>query len=57
MWKIVSQEKSVFFEALGSGDFEMTVVGWVGFVDPDEFLYNIFHTEGKYNQQNYSNLK
>ncbi|GEN54555.1 ABC transporter substrate-binding protein [Halobacillus faecis] len=53
--EVVSQEKSVFFEALGSGDFEMTVVGWVGFVDPDEFLYNIFHTDGKYNQQNYSN--
>nr|WP_239534010.1 ABC transporter substrate-binding protein [Thalassobacillus pellis] len=53
--EVVSQEDSVFFEALGSGDFESTVVGWVGFVDPDEFLYNIFHTDGMYNQQNYSN--
>ncbi|MCP3031599.1 ABC transporter substrate-binding protein [Halobacillus sp. A1] len=53
--EVLSQEDSVFFDALGSGDFEMTVVGWVGFVDPDEFLYNIFHTDGMYNQQNYSN--
>ncbi|WP_082233142.1 ABC transporter substrate-binding protein [Halobacillus massiliensis] len=52
---VQSSEDSVFFEALGSGDFEMTVVGWVGFVDPDEFLYNIFHTDGMYNQQGYSN--
>nr|WP_219914451.1 ABC transporter substrate-binding protein [Thalassobacillus sp. CUG 92003] len=53
--EVVSQENSVFFEQLGSGDFQSTVVGWVGFVDPDEYLYNIFHTEGMYNQQNYSN--
>ncbi|ELK47787.1 ABC transporter substrate-binding protein [Halobacillus sp. ACCC02827] len=53
--EVVSQEDSVFFDALGNGDFEMTVVGWVGFVDPDEFLYNIFHTDGMYNQQAYSN--
>ncbi|UOQ43581.1 ABC transporter substrate-binding protein [Halobacillus salinarum] len=53
--KVVSQESSVFFEALGKHEFDMTVVGWVGFVDPDEFLYNIFHTGGMYNQQGYSN--
>jgi peptide/nickel transport system substrate-binding protein len=53
--KIQQQEDSIFFNALGKKQFEMTVVGWVGFVDPDEFLYNIFHTGGAYNQQGYSN--
>jgi peptide/nickel transport system substrate-binding protein len=53
--EVLSQEASVFFEQLGKKDFEMTVVGWVGFVDPDEFLYNIFHTGEKWNQQAYSN--
>ncbi len=53
--ELLSQEKSVFFEALGKKDFEMAVVGWVGFVDPDEFLYNIFYTDKLYNQQGYSN--
>lgn len=48
-------ESSIFFSKLGEHDFEMTIVGWVGFVDPDEYLYNIFHTNGKYNQQGYSN--
>ncbi len=55
--RIEALESSVFFDALGKGDFDMTLVGWVGFVDPDEWLYNIFHTDGKYNQQGYSNLR
>ncbi|MCQ2009961.1 ABC transporter substrate-binding protein [Sporolactobacillus sp. STSJ-5] len=55
--KIQQQEDSVFFNALGKKQFEMTIVGWVGFVDPDEFFYNIFHTGGAYNQQGYSNKK
>ena len=53
--EVLTQESSIFFEALGKKDFEMTVVGWVGFVDPDEFLYNIFHTGEVWNQQAYSN--
>jgi peptide/nickel transport system substrate-binding protein len=53
--KIEQQEDSVFFNALGKKQFEMTIVGWVGFVDPDEFFYNIFHTGGAYNQQGYTN--
>ncbi|WP_044748531.1 ABC transporter substrate-binding protein [Bacillus alveayuensis] len=55
--EVLTQEPSIFFDALGKKDFEMTVVGWVGFVDPDEYLYNIFHTGEIWNQQNYSNPK
>ncbi len=55
MTEILSEESSVFFDALARGDFDMTVVGWLGFVDPDEWLYNIFHSDGRWNQQNYSN--
>ncbi len=51
--EIISQESGVFFEALGQGDFEMTLVGWLGFVDPDEWFYNIFHSTGTWNQQQY----
>lgn len=53
--EIRAQESSIFFDALGHGEFEMTVVGWLGFVDPDEWLYNIFHSKGKWNQQSYQN--
>ncbi len=52
---IRSLESSVYFNKLGNKEFEMTQIGWVGFVDPDEFLYNIFHTGEKWNQQGYSN--
>ena len=53
--ELVSEESGVFFDALNRGDFSMTLVGWLGFVDPDEWLYNIFHSDGPWNQQNYSN--
>lgn len=53
--EVLQQEDSIFFDSLGKKDFEMSVVGWVGFVDPDEFLYNIFHTGEVWNQQAYSN--
>ena len=52
---ISALESGVFFDGLNSGDFDLTVVGWSGFVDIDEYLYNLFTTDGAYNQQNYSN--
>jgi len=47
-------ESTQFFQRLGAGDFEATLVGWIGFVDPDEWCYPIYHTDGKYNQQSYT---
>jgi peptide/nickel transport system substrate-binding protein len=52
-----AQESGVFFDALGKGEFQMTIVGWQGFVDPDEFVYNLFHTGEAWNQQGYSNAQ
>jgi len=52
---VVGLESAVFFDRLGRGDFQMTVVGWMGFVDPDEWTWNLFHSQGKYNQQGYAN--
>jgi len=50
-------ESAVFFDALGQHDFDMTLVGWVGFVDPDEWMWNLFHSQGKWNQQQYENAE
>lgn len=55
--EILPLESSVLFDALGQGDFDSTVVGWVGFVDPDEWTFNLFHTQGMWNQQGYSNSR
>ena len=54
---IQALESAVFFDRLGKGDFQMTVVGWMGFVDPDEWTWNLFHADGKYNQQGYANAE
>ena len=53
--EISALESGIFFDSLNAGDFDLTVVGWSGFVDLDEYLYNLFYTGGAYNQQLYSN--
>lgn len=53
--RVDALESSVFFAALNKHHFAMDLVGWVGFVDPDQWTWNLFHTGGKYNQQQYSN--
>ena len=53
--EISSLESGVYFDGLNSGDFDLTVCGWSGFVDVDEYLYDLFTTGGAYNQQKYSN--
>lgn len=52
--RIVMQESGLFFDSLARHDFEATLVGWVGFVDPDEWFWNVFHSEGKWNQQGFA---
>jgi peptide/nickel transport system substrate-binding protein len=55
--RLLAEESGVFFEALGRHEFDLTVCGWVGFVDPDEWTYELFHSAGKWNQQGYRNPK
>ncbi|QDL94625.1 ABC transporter substrate-binding protein (plasmid) [Paroceanicella profunda] len=38
-----------------SGDFTASVWGWLGMVDPDEYMGDIFHTDGWRNFGRYSN--
>jgi len=45
------------FTRLRSRDFQGSVWGWLGFVDPDEYLYDILSTKGVRNFQGYSNPK
>lgn len=40
-----------------SGDFVASVWGWLGMVDPDEYINDIFHTKGWRNFGGYSNEK
>jgi len=52
---ISALESGIFFDNLNNGAFDLTVVGWSGFVDMDEYFYNLFRSDGAYNQQNYTN--
>jgi peptide/nickel transport system substrate-binding protein len=52
--QVMAMESGIFFNDLNERNFDMTLVGWVGFVDPDEWTYDLFHSTGRYNQQNYS---
>lgn len=55
--KVAPTEWGTMVSKLNSGDFQITLVGWIGFVDPDDMFYNLFHTGEKWNQTNYSNDK
>ncbi len=48
-------EPGVFYQQLNDRDFDSTLVGWLGFVDPDEWVAEIYHSDGAYNQQAYRN--
>lgn len=44
-----------FLSQIDSGDFQMQVDGWLGFTDPDQFLYPEFHSGQKWNFGHFSN--
>jgi peptide/nickel transport system substrate-binding protein len=50
-------EANTVYARQRAGDFQGSVWGWLGFVDPDEYLYDILHTKGYRNFQGYSNPK
>lgn len=55
--EVAPTEWGTMVSKLNSGDFQMTIVGWIGFVDPDAMFYPLFHTGEKWNQTGYSNSK
>ncbi len=40
---------------LNAGEYDLTIVGWSGFVDPDDMMYLQFHSGETFNQSSYSN--
>ena len=43
------------FTRLKAGDFQASIWGWLGFIDADEYTYDIVHTKGWRNFAGYSN--
>lgn len=52
---VQSMEPGIFYQQLNDRNFQSTLVGWMGFVDPDEWVADIYHSQGAYNQQQYAN--
>jgi peptide/nickel transport system substrate-binding protein len=46
---------STMINNLNAGEYDLTIVGWSGFVDPDDMMYLQFHSGETFNQSNYSN--
>jgi len=50
-------EANTVFSRLKSGDYQCSVWGWLGMIDPDEYSYDILHSQGWRNFAYYSNPK
>lgn len=48
-------DANTVFSRLKAGDFQASIWGWLGFIDADEYTYDIVHTKGWRNFAGYSN--
>ena len=53
--QIESMQQNAYAERRNSGDYDMDVLGSVVDVDPDDNIWNFFHSEGPFNTYGYSN--
>ncbi len=52
---IVAEDWSIYLPTVQEFDFDATILGESGQSDPDDFLYDVFHSEGGGNFGEYSN--
>ncbi len=55
--KVEVNEANTVFARLKSRDYQCSVWGWLGMIDPDEYSYDLLHTKGWRNFAYYSNPK
>ena len=53
--QIEQMQQNAYTERRNSGDYDMDVLGSVVDVDPDDNIWNFFHSEGPFNTYGYSN--
>lgn len=54
---IVAEDWSIYLPKVIEGDFEATILGNSGLADPDDYLYDNFHSEGSGNFGGYRNAE
>jgi peptide/nickel transport system substrate-binding protein len=50
----IGQEWGAHVQDKSSGNMEMYIGGWIGFTDPNSLFYSIFHTDGSFNANGWS---
>lgn len=48
-------ESGAVYQRLQSGDFQASIWGWLGLIDPDEYAYEMLHSTGWRNFGSYAN--
>ncbi|QPC44142.1 ABC transporter substrate-binding protein [Kaustia mangrovi] len=54
-FRVEVSEANTVYSRLKASDYQASIWGWLGLIDPDEYMYDIMHTEGWRNFQGYSN--
>jgi len=53
--RVEVSEANTVYSRLKAADFQASIWGWLGLIDPDEYTYEVLHTEGWRNFHGYSN--
>jgi len=53
--RVEVSEANTVYSRLKAGDFQASIWGWLGLIDPDEYTFEVLHTEGWRNFRGYSN--
>jgi peptide/nickel transport system substrate-binding protein len=53
--RVEVSEANTVYSRLRAGDYQASIWGWLGLIDPDEYTYEILHTSGWRNFHGYSN--
>ena len=54
-FQVEVSEASTVYQRKQAGDFQATIWGWLGLIDPDEYAFDILHSDGWRNFEQYSN--
>lgn len=56
-FKVEVSDSGSVYQRMQTGDLQASIWGWLGLVDPDEYAYEVYHTDGSRNYENYSNAE
>jgi len=55
--RVEVSEANTVYDRLKKADFQASIWGWLGLIDPDEYVYEVLHSEGWRNFHGYGNAE